>query len=124
MKRVVVLLTTVVVLAAALPAAARADDPRVLCGNFGGQTEPPRLANKPGHCEVTRLDGVPEICYLRKVKWTRWDNRGVGRGLVDGRRTVVRLKKTRPCGRFGEYDVYSEMSIGGRPFRPIRYCGD
>lgn len=124
MKRIVPMLATIVTVVAVSPAVARADDQRVLCGNFGGQTAPPRLAKKPGHCEITRNAGLPEIIELRKMRWTRWDNRGVGRGLVEGRRTVVRFKKTRPCGQFGEFDVYSEMSIGGRPFRSILYCGD
>ena len=34
------------------------------------------------------------------------------------------LKKTRPCGPDGKFKVYSQMSIDGRPFRSILYCGD
>ena len=58
------------------------------------------------------------------MKWTTWNKHPVGRGLVNGKSHRVRLKKTRPCGQHGELKVYSKMSIDGRPFRPILYCGD
>lgn len=98
--------------------------PEVLCGNFGGETAPPHLARKPGHCEVTTLSGLPDVDTLSHMTWTTWNKHPVGRGLVNGTPHRVRLKQPRPCGRDGEFAVYSKMSIDGRAFRPILYCGD
>jgi hypothetical protein len=125
MKPIVVLLTMVTAVAATVPAGAEASHPKVLCGNFGGQTMDPHHARKPARCDVTRLKpGLPELFELRHMEWTRWNKHPVGRGLVNGRPHRVRLKRTRRCGPNGEVKVYSQMSIDGRPFRPILYCGD
>lgn len=124
MKPIVVLLTIAAVVAMTFPAGAEASRPEILCGNFGGQTMDPHLARKPARCDVTRLVGTAAVSELRHMKWTRWAKRPVGRGLVNGRMNTVRLKGTRPCGPHGERKVYSKMSIAGRPFRPILYCGD
>jgi hypothetical protein len=124
MKPIVVLLAMVTAVAATVPAGAEASHPKVLCGNFGGQTMDPHLARKPASCDVTRLGGLPEVFELRHMKWTTWNKRPVGRGLVNGKIKTVRLKKTRRCGRHGEKKVYSKMSIEGRQFRKILYCGD
>ena len=122
----IVVLTIVAAVAATIPAGAEAASrPDVLCGNFGGQTMDPHLARKPARCDVTRLDpGLPAVYELRHMEWTRWNKHPVGRGLVNGRPHRVRLKRTRPCGQHGESKVYSQMSIDGRPFRSILYCGD
>ena len=125
MKPIVVLAIVAAMAGAALPAGAEASRrPEVLCGNFGGQTMPPHLARKPARCDVTVTSGLPAVDYLRHMHWTTWNKHPVGRGLVNGNSHRVRLKKTRPCGQFGEHKVYSKMSIDGRPFRPILYCGD
>ncbi len=84
----------------------------------------PHLARKPARCDVTVTGGLPSVDYLRHMKWTTWNKHPVGRGLVNGTPHRVRLKKTRPCGQNGEFKVYSKMSIDGRPFRPLLYCGD
>jgi hypothetical protein len=119
-----VLLTIVAAVAVAYPAGAAVSDPYVLCGNFGGQTMNPHHDRRPARCDVTRLSGLPAVYELRHMKWTHWNKRPVGRGLVNGKLNIVRLKRTRPCGRDGEFKTYSQMSIAGRPFRPILYCGD
>jgi hypothetical protein len=76
-------------------------------------------------CDVTRLSpGLPAVYELRHMKWTTWAKRPEGQGLVEGKMNTVRLKKKRPCGRHGQHNVYSKMSIAGGPFRPILYCGD
>ena len=122
MKSKVVLLAIAIAAAVAtFPAGAEASNAYVLCGNFSGQGPDPDLKRRPHSCDVTknlRRD------RLRKMKWSRWDNRARGRGLVNGKMQSVRLKKRRPCGQFGEYEVFSEMSIDGGPFRSILYCGD
>lgn len=121
----IVVLAIVASVAATLPAGAEASHQYVLCGNFGGQTMDPQVARKPARCDVTNVDGGPAtVDELRHMEWTRWSKHAVGRGLVNGRPHRVRLKRTRPCGQHGEYKVYSQMSIDGRPFRSILYCGD
>ena len=122
MKPRVVLLTIVVAaVAAAFPAGAEASNGYVLCGNFSGQGPAPDLKRRPHSCDVTKRLHVHR---LRKMKWKRWDKQARGRGLVNGKTRSVRLKKRRPCGQFGEYKVFSKISIGGGPFRSILYCGD
>jgi hypothetical protein len=124
-RRLVVVLTSVAVVAATVPARAEASHPKVLCGNFGGQTMAPHLAFKPTRCDVTRLSpGVPAVYELRHMKWTTFAKHPEGQGSVEGEKNTVRLKKKRPCGRHGQHKVYSKMSIAGGPFRPILYCGD
>jgi len=124
MKRIVVL-TIVAAAAATFPAGAEASHQYVFCGNFSGQGMDPHVARRPARCDVTRRAfGPPTVLELRSMEWTRWNRRAVGRGLVNGRVRTVRLRRPRPCGQFGEYKVYSQMSIGGRDFRPILFCGD
>jgi hypothetical protein len=107
--------------AATFPAGAEASHQQVLCGNFGGQTMDPHLAREPARCDVTHPRNVDE---LRHMKWSRWGDLAVGHGLVNGREHRVRLKEPRPCGLNGQFKVYSRMSIDGRPFSSILYCGD
>lgn len=122
----VVLFAAVAAAAVTFPTGSEASDhPSVLCGNFGGQTMPPHIARRPNRCDVTRLDGLPEVYELRNMEWTRWAKGARGQGRVDGNpNTTIRFKRARSCGQHGEYQVYSKMSINGRPFRPILYCGD
>jgi hypothetical protein len=124
MKPIVALLAMVAAVAVTVPAGAEASRPKVLCGNFGGQTMPPRLDRKPARCDITRLSGVASVLELRHMKWTHWNKHPVGQGLVNGKTKTVRLKGTRPCGPHGEEQVYSKMSIDGRQFGSILYCGD
>lgn len=119
MKRILAL-ATVAALWVALPAGAEARDQYVLCGNFGGFSNP-HLAQKPSGCEITRSS---HSYQLRSMHWDRWNNRAKGRGRINHRKHVVRLKKTRPCGQFGQFDVYSKMSIDGGQWHNILYCGD
>ena len=84
----------------------------------------PHHARKPARCDVTVTSGLPEVDYLRHMKWTTWNKHPVGHGLVNGSEHRVRLKKTRSCGPNGEVKAYSQMSIDNRPFQSILYCGD
>lgn len=85
----------------------------------------PHVARRPARCDVTRTGNRPaSVVRLRSMKWTRWSTRAVGRGLVNGRQGTVRLRRTRPCGRYGQYKVYSQMKLGRGAWRPILYCGD
>lgn len=119
--RVVLLAIVVAAVAAAFPAGAEASNGYVLCGNFSGQGPDPDLKRRPHGCDVTKEFRRDR---LRKMNWSRWDKRARGRGLVNGKRQSVRLRDRRPCGQFGQYKVFSKMSIGGGPFRSILYCGD
>ena len=119
--RIALLAIVVAAVAATFPAGAEASNAYVLCGNFSGQGPAPDLKRRPHSCDVTKRLHVQR---LRKMKWSRWDKRARGRGLVNGRMQSVRLKNRRPCGQFGEYNVFSKMSIGGGRFRSILYCGD
>lgn len=120
-KRIVVL-AIVAAVGVAFPAAAEAGHkPYVLCGNFGGYGMPPHLDRRPHRCDVTHRFSVDR---LRHMRWARWKKHAVGRGKVNGKQHTVRFKGTRPCGQFGEFQVYSKMSIDGRPFHPILHCGD
>ena len=94
---------------------------KVLCGNFSGQGMDPHLARKPARCDITRRRSVVE---LRSMRWERWGESALGRGLVNGRLRTVHLRRRRPCGQHGQYDVYSEMMIDRKGFRPILHCGD
>ncbi len=123
----IVVLTMVAAVAATFPAGAEANHRnKVLCGNFSGQGPDPRLARKPARCNVTRYKGgIPAtVERLRSMRWTRWNRRAKGQGLVNDRPVTVRLKRRRPCGRNGRYKVYSKMSIDGGAFRRILHCGD
>ena len=122
-RRLIVVLTFAAV-AAAFPAGAEARHQWVLCGNFGGEFADPRHARQPVRCDVTRLGRRSGMSLLRRMNWTRWSTRAVGRGRVNGRQRVVRLRGARPCGRYGEYEVYSQIRIGRGPWQPILYCGD
>lgn len=119
-------LLTVAAAAAVFPAGADARHQQVLCGNFSGQGMDPHLARKPSRCDITKfLGGIPAVVVkLRRMHWTRWGKRAVGRGLANGKEHRIRLKKLRPCGPNGQSKVYSKMSIDRRPFRKILYCGD
>ena len=111
--------------AATFPAGATANHQYVFCGNFSGEGMDPHVARHPGRCDVTRRSNGPAtVVKLRSMDWARWSKRARGRGLVNGRTKTIRLRRTRPCGQFGEFKVYSQMSINGRRFRPILYCGD
>jgi len=126
MRRSIAVCTAVTALAAAMaasPAEAEANHRnKVLCGNFSGQGPDPRLARRPARCNV--LVNFRDVVKLRSMEWTRWSKRARGRGLVDGRQSTVRLRRRRPCGRNGQYKVYSQMSINGGAFRRILHCGD
>jgi hypothetical protein len=119
MKRIVAL-AVVAVFGVVFPAGAEAKDQYVLCGNFGGSSNP-HLAQKPPGCEITHGYKAWE---LRSMHWDRWNNRAKGRGRINHEKHTVRLKKTRPCGQFGQFDVYSKISIDGGPWHGILYCGD
>lgn len=99
----------------------RGHKPYVLCGNFGGYGMTPHLDRRPHRCDVTHRFSVDR---LRHMRWAHWKKHALGRGKVNGKQHTVRLKRTRPCGQFGEFDVYSKMSIDGRPWHPILHCGD
>lgn len=119
MNRIVVF-AIVAAVGVIFPAGAEAGNQYVLCGNFGGFSNP-HLAHKPSGCDITRQYNTYR---LRSMHWDRWNNRARGRGRINHRKHTVRLKKTRPCGQFGEFDVYSKMSIDGGPWHRILYCGD
>ena len=124
-RRLIVVVSVMVAAAATFPAGAAASHQYVFCGNFSGQGMDPHVARTPARCDVTRRgNGPATVVKLRSMNWTRWNRRAVGRGLVNGRMKTIRLRRTRPCGQFGEFKVYSQMSINGRRFRPILYCGD
>lgn len=119
-------LLTVAIAVAVFPAGADARHQQVLCGNFSGLGMDPHLARKPGRCEITAFSGgIPAVVIkLRRMHWTRWGTRAVGRGLANGKEHRIRLKEPRPCGINGQSKVYSKMSIDRRPFRKVLYCGD
>lgn len=125
MARRLIVVLTILVAALTFPAGASASHQYVFCGNFSGEGMDPHVARKPGRCDVTRRSfGPASVVKLRSMNWTRWNKRARGRGLVNGRTKTIRLRRTRPCGQAGEFKVYSQMSINGRRFRPILYCGD
>ena len=124
MKKLVVVVTIVAVVAITVTAAAGSSNRRVFCGNFSGQGQSPHVAYKPNGCDVTPIGRHSKVKKLRKMHWSRWDGIAKGKGKVNGEKRAVRLRKGRPCGQNGEFDVYSQMRIGDKKWRKILYCGD
>jgi hypothetical protein len=125
MKKPIVVLTIVAAAAMTFTAGAEANHRKVFCGNFSGQGMDPHVARKPARCDVTRLGRNGTVVKLRSMRWPHWRERAKGRGLVNGKQRTVRLRRGRPCGRHGEFSVYSQMKIVGRgTWRRILHCGD